>query len=138
MIIRPYLTYSGSCAEAIELYKRALNAEVLQIMRFGDMPADPAHPIEIPEHMKSQVLQAMLRFGETTVRMSDCFGELNDPESERLAIAVECSEPEVRQAFAVLSEEGRIGIPLQATFFSPCHGVVFDKFGVMWNFVASA
>jgi PhnB protein len=24
---------------------------------------------------------------------------------------------------------------LQKTFFSPCHGVVFDKFDVMWNFV---
>jgi len=25
---------------------------------------------------------------------------------------------------------------LAETFYSPCAGVVFDKFGVMWNFVA--
>lgn len=40
--------------------------------------------------------------------------------------------------FTVLTEEGKVGIPLQQTFFSPCHGVVFDKYGVMWNFVGLA
>ncbi|TLG76628.1 VOC family protein [Culicoidibacter larvae] len=132
MKLRPYLTYQGSCEAAIDLYKKAFNAELLTISRFEDL-----QNAELPDFMQRQILQATLRIGETVIRMCDCFGELNDPESERLSIAVECSTAEVEHAFAVLAEYGRVGIPLQKTGFSPCHGVVFDQFGVMWNFIAS-
>jgi PhnB protein len=84
------------------------------------------------------VLQATLPFGNTLLHISDTLGELNDAASERNAIAVECDPETTKFAFAVLAEEGRIGIPLQKTFFSPCHGVIFDKFGVMWNFISQS
>ncbi len=136
MKFRPYLTYNGECNEAIELYKRAFRTDVMQILRFSDMPAGPG--FSIPEDYKSRVVQATLRLGEDFIRMSDCGpGQpLNDPESERVSIAVEASVEDVKYAFGVLAEEGRVGIELAETFYSPCAGVVFDKFGVMWNFVA--
>ncbi len=136
MKIRPYLTYRGNCGEAIELYKRAFQSDVLQVLRFGDMPANPAFPM--PEDAKDWILQATFQLGEDYIRMSDCGpGQpLNDPESERISLAVETGVEQVKSAFAVLAQEGRVGIPLAETFYSPCAGVVFDKFGVMWNFVA--
>lgn len=134
MKIRPYLTYQGTCAEAIALYERAFGAKVDKVMRVSDLPPDPAHPMT--EAQKAQILQATVYFGDDFLRLSDCMGPLNDPESERISLAVEAGEEEVRHAFAVLSEEGRVGIPLAKTFYSPCAGVVFDKFGVMWNFMA--
>ena len=134
MKIRPYLTYQGTCAEAVSLYEKAFSASVLQIMRFGDMPADPQNPM--PEELKNQIVQVTLRIGDDFIRLSDCPGELNDPESERTSLAVEATVEEVQHGFALLAEEGRIGIPLAETFYSPCAGVVFDKFGVMWNFIA--
>ncbi|WP_088228044.1 hypothetical protein [Desulfosporosinus sp. FKB] len=90
----------------------------------------------IPDNQKDWIIQATIPFDDNFMRLSDCMGELNDALSERVSIAVEGSIDEVKQAFSVLAEEGKVGIPLQKTFFSPCHGVVFDKFGVMWNFVA--
>jgi PhnB protein len=63
---------------------------------------------------------------------------INSASSERFAIAVKCSEDEVRHAFAALSEEGKVDMPLQKTFFSPCYGIVVDKYGVMWNLAAVA
>ncbi len=136
MKFRPYLTFDGTCAEALELYKRAFKTDVLQTLRFSDMPPNPS--FQIPETYKNRILQATLRVGDDYIRMSDCgpTTRLNDPESERLSLAVETSEEDVRHAFAVLSEQGRVGMPLAKTFYSPCAGVVFDKFGVMWNFVA--
>lgn len=135
MKIRPYLTYAGTCQQAIDLYKRAFGTDVIQVLRFGELPPNP--DFAMPEEFKDQIVQATLRLGEDFIRMSDCGpgGELNDPESERISLAVECSVDEVRAAFDVLAEEGRIGIPLAETFYSPLAGVVFDKFGVMWNFV---
>lgn len=135
MKIRPYLTFNGQCSEAIDLYKRAFLTDTIQVMRFGDMPPNPDFPI--PDAYKNRILQCTLKFGDDFIRLSDCGpgGNLNDPESERISLAVETSAEEVKFAFDILAEEGRISIPLAKTFYSPCAGVVFDKFGVMWNFV---
>lgn len=133
MKIRPYLTFRNTCAEAIALYERAFHAQVLQALRFSDLPPNPENPL--PEGFGELIVQATLQIGDEFIRLSDCVGQLNDPESERISLAIEATVAEVQAAFAVLAEEGRIGIPLAETFYSPCAGVVFDKFGVMWNFV---
>lgn len=138
MQIRPYLTFRGECQEAVELYSRAFKTEVSEIMRFSDIPQSPDNPMTIPDSQKNWIVQTIIHLGSTFMRLSDCLGELNDTPSERVSIAVEGTIDEVKNAYSVLSEEGKVGIPLQKTFFSPCHGVVFDKFGVMWNFVALA
>lgn len=137
MTIRPYLTFNGECSEAIELYKRAFKTDTIEVMRFSDMPPNPAW--KIPDEYMNRIVQATLKFGDNFIRMSDCGPQqpLNAPESERVSIAVETGVEETRHAFDVLAEEGRIGMPLEATFYSPCAGVVFDKFGVMWNFSAT-
>jgi PhnB protein len=136
MKIRPYLTYSGTCEEAITLYKRAFKTEPIDMMRFSDIPPNPNYPI--PDGYKDKILQCRMAFGDDYIRLSDCGPgtKLNDPESERVSIAVETSVEDVKYAFNVLAEDGRVGMSLAETFYSPCAGVVFDKFGVMWNFVA--
>lgn len=133
MIVKPYITFDGECEEAIALYQRAFNATVVQNAKFKDMPENP--DFIIPELYKERVLQCVLMIGDTMIRMSDCGpgGVLNAPESERVSLAIETSVANVKHAYSVLSEEGRAGIPLGETFYSPCTGVVFDQFGVMWN-----
>lgn len=129
----PYINFKGECREAIELYTRAFGAQVSDLSLFKDIPQTPDGSMEILEPQMQWILHAVLKLGDSIIRVSDCMGKLNDKESERVSIAVQCGPDEVRHAFAVLSIEGEIGIPLQQTFFSPCHCVVFDKFGVMWN-----
>jgi PhnB protein len=41
MKIQPYLFFQGRCEEAIEFYRRAVGAEVLMMMRFGESPDAP-------------------------------------------------------------------------------------------------
>ena len=136
MKITSYLTFDGNCEEAVNLYKRAFKTDTLELIRFSDMPPNPNFPI--PEEFKSRVLQTILKMGESVIRMSDCGPghTLNSPESERISLAIETSIEATKFAFDVLAEEGRVGMPLTQTFYSPCGGVVFDKFGVMWNFSA--
>jgi len=102
------------------------------------MPPIPG--FELPEEYKSRVLQATMKFGDDFIRLSDCGYapgfKLNQQESERISLSIEASASIIQHAFAVFAEEGRVGIPLEETFYSPCAGVVFDKFGVMWNFSA--
>jgi PhnB protein len=105
-------------------------------MRFGDMPLNP--DFAIPDDFKDKILQATLKFGDDYIRMSDCGPghALNAPESERISMAIETNVEDTKFAFAVLAEEGRVAMPLSETFYSPSAGVVFDKFGIMWNFSA--
>jgi len=133
--VRPYLTFDGECAEAIELYELAFRTKAMQIILFSEIPPSPEFPI--PAEYGDRVLQATLPIGGDYIRMSDCGPghTLNDSESERISLAIEASVDLVENAFEVFAEEGRVGIPLAETFYSPCAGVVFDKFGVMWNLV---
>lgn len=133
MEIRPYLTFKGECQEAIELYKRAFKIEEKEIMRFKDMPENPENPIEISDAQKNWILQATLPFGDNFIRMSDSIGEFNDASTDRIGIVVEADADIIEHAFAVLAEEGTVSMPLQETFFSPAYGIVYDKYGIMWN-----
>ncbi len=137
MKLRPYLTFNGNCEEAIELYKKAFQTDVMQIMRFSDIPPSPN--FTIPEDYKAKIVQATMRFGDDFIRLSDCGPgmEFNDSESERLCISAEADTAQVQHAFAILAEEGRVSMPLAQTFYSPCAGMLVDKFGVLWNFVAN-
>lgn len=135
MKIRPYLTFDGECSKAIELYKKAFKTDIIQIMYFEDL-----NTLENKNEKdsKKRVLQCTLKLGDDFIRLCDCgkSGSLNDSESERLSLAVEANIEEVKYAFDILSKEGNVGIPLEKTFYSPLAGVVFDKFGVMWNFIS--
>ena len=136
-----YLTFPGNCAEAIELYKQAFNTTTTHVMKFGDMP--PSENFPIPAEYTDRILQATLKTnGDDYIRMSDCGPghPFNNAETEQVAIAIEdISVDAVKHAFDVLSKDGgRVGMPLSQTFFSECFGVVFDKFGVMWNLSAPA
>ena len=138
MKIRPYVTFDGQCAEAIELYKRAFNTDTMECLLFSSMPPVPGY--ELPEEYKTRVMQATLKLGDDFIRMSDCGYKpgfkLNEAESERISLCIEADEAVIRHACEVLGEEGRIAMPLMKTFYSPCTGVVFDKYGVMWNLAA--
>ena len=138
MQARPYITFKGECREAMELYTRAFNTQVYDVSLFEDVPQTADGSLEILAPQSQWILQATIKFGDSYIRLNDCLCELNDAPSERVAIAVECSEDEVKHAFAVLSEQGKVGIPLKQTFYSRCAGVVIDKFGVMWNLWAPA
>jgi len=37
-----------------------------------------------------------------------------------------------QKAFTALSAGGKIGLPLSKTFWSPCFGMLTDKFGLGW------
>jgi PhnB protein len=48
-----------------------------------------------------------------------------------LSLAVP-TEAEANRAFAALSEGGQVKMPLAKTFWSPCFGMLTDRFGIGW------
>jgi PhnB protein len=137
MRIEPYLFFDGRCEEAIEFYRRTLGAEVTMLMRFRDAP-DPPPPGMIAPGSEDKIMHASLRIGETNVMASDgrCMGT---PSFQGVSLSLTVAdEAEAERVFAALADGGQVQMPLGKTFFSPCFGMVADRFGVGWMVVVAA
>jgi PhnB protein len=131
MNVQPYLSFEGRCEEAIEFYKKALGAEVLQMMRFKDHPA-PQPPGMIQPGTEQKVMHASLRVGEATLMASDgrCMGQTN---FHGISLSLTAAnDSEAQRLFKALSDGGKVSMPLAKTFFSSNFGMVNDRFGVPW------
>jgi PhnB protein len=129
--VQTYLFFNGRCEEALEFYGKAMGAEVLMLMRFKDSP-EPAEPGRVPPGFENKVMHTSFRVGESVVMASDgCSAEKTGFGGFSLSLSV-ATEDEAKKAFDALSEGGQVGLPLTKTFWSPCFGMVEDKFGISW------
>ncbi|MCI1694825.1 VOC family protein [Aneurinibacillus aneurinilyticus] len=130
--IYPYLVLNGNGQEAIKFYENALDAKILGLQTFGEMPENPDYPI--PVEAKNRVLNAHLKVGNTDLMLSDTFPGQPYQIGSQVTVAITISDVEKsREVFGKLQEGGQIIMPLQETFWSPSYGQVTDKFGVTWQ-----
>jgi PhnB protein len=128
MQVQPYLIFDGRCDEAIAFYKKALQAEVMMLMRFKESPDQSMIKPESAE----KVMHSALRIGETVILASDghCTGSTKfDGFSLTITAA---SDAEAKKTFAALGEGGTVTMPMSATFFASSFGMLTDRFGVGW------
>lgn len=128
MQLEPYLFFEGRCDEALAFYCGTLGAEVTLLMRYRDSP----DPDMITPGAEDKVMHANLRIGDTTVMVSDglCSGQ---PAFQGFALSLApADQAEAERLFAALAAGGEVRMPLAKTFWSPCFGMVTDRFGVMW------
>ena len=131
MQIQPYLFFEGRCEEAIEFYKQALGAEVEMLMRIKDSP-EPPPPGMHPPGSENKVMHASLRIGGAVLMASDgrCSGR---PSFQGITLSLDAKdEAEAKRMFGALGAGGEVRMPLGKTFFSPCFGMLADRFGVGW------
>jgi PhnB protein len=126
--ILPYLVFNGRCEEAIEFYRQAIGAEVEMLMRFKDAPdksmISPGH--------EEKIMHATLKVGASMFFASDGRCE---PNSHFSGFSLSLGAPDEAAAknyFSALADGGQIHMPLTKIFFSPCFGMVVDRFGVSW------
>ena len=130
MTIEPYLFFNGNCQEAIEFYKLALGAEVSMLMRYKESP-EPPPPGMVPAGWDNKIMHSSLRVGNANIMASDGCSEGLNFEGFSLSLAV-ANETEAKRVFDALSDGGQVRMPLTKTFWSPCFGMVADRFGVGW------
>lgn len=130
MSIEPYLLFNGRCEEAVEFYKKALGAEVLMIMRYKESP-EPPPPGRVPAGWDNKIMHTCLRIGNANVMASDGCSEGVNFQGFSLSLTT-ANEADASRKFAALAEGGQVQMPLAKTFWSPCFGMVTDRFGVGW------
>ncbi len=128
MQLHAYLCFDGRCDEAIAFYRKAVGAEVVMKSYFKDMP-DSEMCVGGAE---DKVMHATLKIGDSILMVSDGCGN-DGPNFAGFSLSLALTdEGEAGRLFDALSEGGEIQMPLAKTFWSPCFGMVKDRFGVAW------
>ena len=128
--IAPYLFFAGRCEEALAFYRTALGAEVEMLMRYSECP-EPPPPGRLQAGFENKVMHASFRVRGVPLMASDGCSDTTKFDGFRLALTVP-AEADARKAFDALAEGGSVQMPLTKTFWSPCYGMVTDRFNVGW------
>ena len=125
----PYLHFGGRCEEALNFYKETVGARIDMLMRYRESPE--AIEVTLPPDWDDKVLHANFHVGNAPVMASDDVTTETTFGGFSLCVCMP-SEEEAKRVFAALSEGGSVTMPLGPTFWSPCFGMLTDRFGVGW------
>lgn len=131
-----YLNFPGNTAEAFEFYRSVFRSEFVKgIQRFGDLPADSAHP-PVPEEIKKMVLHVELPIvGGHVLMGTDAPKEMGFTliQGNNMHISLEPeSREEADRLFQELSAGGKVDMPMQDMFFGAYFGSFKDQYGINW------
>lgn len=130
VVVQPYLFFEGRCEEAMEFYRKALDAKVERVMKYKEGPQSPG--MKMPPE---KVMHAAFKVGDTQVLASDgnCSGK---PHFQGISLTVTARDgAHAKSVFNALADGGKVDQPLIKTFFSSNFGMLTDKFGVGWMVV---
>lgn len=128
--VQPYLFFGGRCEEALDFYEQSIGAKVLMKLRFNESP-DPVPSGMLQAGFENKIMHAAITVGKTMIMVSDGCDDKSPFSGFRLSLSVP-NEKAAHRAFDALALGGKIDMPLMKTFWSPCYGMVTDKFGVAW------
>lgn len=126
-----YLSFNGTCAEAMRFYERTLDGELVAMMKHADTPGGSQVPIEDAERIMHACLTlpdgAMLMAGDAM-----CGGQpFEGMKGFTLALTYR-TVAEAQQVFDALSQGGKVLMPLQKTFWAETFGMLVDRYGTPW------
>lgn len=124
-----YLTFDGTCAEAMRFYERTLGGKLETLMTHAESPmAD-----QTPPGSADRIMHARLVVGDRVIMASDAMihGPYQGMHGFSLSL-VYGTTAEARRVFDALAEGGRVNMPLQKTFWAEGFGMLVDRFGTPW------
>lgn len=133
-----YLNFNRTTEEAFNFYKSVFGTEFMgNIARMGDVPSqDGAPPLaeadkNLVMHVALPILGGFLLMGTDA---SESMGfKLVQGNNVYISLLPD-TRAETDKLFALLSEDGKIEMPLQEMFWGDYYGSLTDKFGVQWMF----
>lgn len=130
MKVIPYLSFNGQAEAAINLYKKALNGEIVYIMRYKENEGIPCS-----EDYKDKFLHAQLKVGEDLLYLSDAMENEELVNGNQLEVNINFDSTEaLEQAYEILSENAiDIQMPLQDTFWKAKFASLIDCYGIGWS-----
>jgi PhnB protein len=120
----PHLHFCGECYQAMEMYVRAFDATINEIIFLDkDKPEKGILHAEMLIHGQKVMLNDN--------RSDNCFV---DYPFVQLVVTFK-NEVELKYAFDILKDERKIVCPMKATDFTACTVGFWDKYGIRWGFM---
>lgn len=128
--IIPYVHFDGNAAEAMELYSRVFQGQVLHSQTYGDSPMD------IKPEFRNRIMHAVFQAGDDfELMVSDTPPDFTMRTGNNMSLSMNFKTvDEIERVFKGLSEGAHITMPLQDTFWGARFGMLTDKYGINWMF----
>ena len=135
--VSTYLNFPRTTEAAFNFYKTVFGTEFsVPIARYSDIPAQPNQP-PMNEADKNLVMHVALPIlGGHVIMGTDAqesFGKLKQGDNMYLNLEPD-TRTETNRLFKLLSEGGKVEIPLTEMFWGGYFGSLRNKFGVQWMF----
>jgi len=128
MEANPYLTFNGSCEEALNFYEQTLGAQIESVTKHGGTPSEE----HVPADWRDKVLHARFKIGDNVIMASDAPpGHYSQPQGMSIALALDDMNKS-EEIFNKLAEGGSIQLPFGPTFWAKGFGMCVDRFGIPW------
>ncbi len=129
MALDAYLTFDGTCAEAMRFYEQTLGGKLEMMMPVGQSPLAG----QMPAGSGNRIMHATLIVGDRRLMASDSM--IGHPyqgmHGFSLSLAYATVE-EGQKVFDALAAGGEVRMPLQKTFWADGFGMLTDRFGTPW------
>lgn len=123
-----YLSFDGTCREAMTFYARVLGGKVMAMITNGDTPM----AAELPKELHHRIVHANVAVGDTILMAGDTPAAMYQrPVGFSVNIGVD-TIPEAERVFAALSEGGEVMMPLAETFWADRFAAFIDRYGTPW------
>jgi PhnB protein len=128
--LNAYLSFDGTCAEAMRFYADVLDAKLEALIRFADTP-DAA---QMPPGSEERVMHAYLVHEDFALMAGDA--PAGHPFEGMRGVMLALTYPsasDARRVFDRLAQGGQVQMPLGETFWAEAFGMVTDRFGTAWG-----
>ena len=132
--VNVYLTFKDNCEAAFNFYKSIFGGEFDYIGKFKDMP--PMDGKTCPPEEGEKIMHVSLPISKETILMGSDSSAAFGPEpvmGNNFSISIKAdSMEEADHFFNSLSAGGKIGMPMNKTFWGAYFGMFTDQFGINW------
>ena len=124
-----YLTFDGTCAEAMRFYERTLGGKMEMMMTMGESPMAG----DAPPGSADRIMHARLVVDGHALMASDTMAGQPFEGMKGFSLSLNYPSPaEGRRIFAALAEGGQVTMPFQKTFWAEGFGMLVDRYGTPW------
>ena len=131
MKLYTHLNFGGNCEDAFRFYEKHLGGKITTMMKASQLPAG----YDVQPGTENAVVHARMNIGGVELIGNDVpQGRFEPVRSSYLYLAVD-SAKDADRIWAVLAEGGKIGMPIEETFFASRFGQLRDRFGTLWTII---
>lgn len=125
-----HVNFDGRCAEAFQFYQKHLDGIAGPILRYKDSPVASS----VPEQWQDKIVHGSITIDNFELAGTDVMPDQYESPTGFCLLIRLTSEDKVKVLFDIFKQGGKVTLPPQQTFWSPCYAIVTDRFGMPWKF----